>query len=555
VESAWVLALLAALPIVTVGVLMVAFSWSALRAMPIGWLAAAAVALAFWEMPVLWVLAATLAGLVSAADILMIVFGALLILQLMRESGAVRTIAASMATVSRDRRVQIITIAWLMGSFFEAAAGFGTPAAVGAPLLVGLGFPPLVAVVATLIGDSTSVTFGAVGLPIWGGFEPIRDLADLPQGAGFEPFLQSIGAFAGVLHFAVGTFVPLTISAMTTRIAEGSFRKGLAIWPLALFAGAVFTLPYMLIAVFINYELPSLIGSLIALPVFLWVVSRGYLVPKEPWGFPPRSRWPVQWEGEVQAGAGVEEQRMSVWKAWLPYLMIGAILLVTRLKVLQVTPVLQSLKLEWDNILGTDISRGITPLYNPGIIPFLLVAGFVPPIYGYSWKSGWRVAKGTVRKIGPAAAALFFALAMVFIMMESGGATGRDSMLIVMAREAAGIAGSAWYVAAPLVGALGTFISGSNTVSNIMFGALQLNTANEVGLPPVPILALQAVGGAAGNMICIHNVLAVLTTVGLVGREGAVVRKNLPVALLYAVAAGVLSWFLVVVTGLGVGGV
>ena len=104
-------------------------------------------------------------------------------------------------------------------------------------------------------------------------------------------------------------------------------------------------------------------------------------------------------------------------------------------------------------------------------------------------------------------------------------------------------------VLAPMVGLMGTFISGSNTVSNIMFGVFQLNTAEEIGLSPVPILALQAVGGAAGNMICIHNVVAVLTTVGLLGREGSVVRKNLPVAVLYALLAGALAWLITPLLG------
>ncbi|MFW6114661.1 MAG: L-lactate permease [Thermodesulfobacteriota bacterium] len=216
----WFLVILATLPIVFVGVLMVIFSWPAKNAMPIGWGAAAVIAFFGWNMPARWISAATLGGFINAIDILIIVFGALLILQLLRESGAIHSIAFSMASVSPDRRVQVIVIAWLMGSFLEAAAGFGTPAAVGAPLLVGLGFPPLIAVIATLIGDSTAVTFGAVGLPIWGGFEPIRDLVNLSPGVTFTAFLKDIGAFAGVIHFVIGTFVPLASIMVITRIVD-----------------------------------------------------------------------------------------------------------------------------------------------------------------------------------------------------------------------------------------------------------------------------------------------------------------------------------------------
>jgi len=543
-EANLTLAVVAALPIVIVGVLMVVFSWPAVRAMPIGWIAAVIIGGVGWKMPFHWLSAATLGGFINAIDILIIVFGALVILQLLRETGAIGSIAASMASISRDRRVQVIVIAWFMVSFLEAAAGFGTPAAVAAPLLVGLGFPPLIAVVSTLIVDSTAVTFGAVGVPIWGGFEPVRNLVSLPETVTFTAFLRDIGAFAGILHFAVGTFVPLVIVAMMTKISEDSFRKGLAIWPLALFAGVIFTIPQVLVATLVSYELPSLLGSLIGLPIFIFAVSRGFLVPRDNWDFPPRSRWPQSLEGKIKAGAGIEEKRMNAWKAWLPYMIIGAMLLVTRLEFFQLTPALQSLRLTWNNVLGTEVSRGIAPLYNPGIVPFLLVAFFVPLIYGLSWRCTLTVARDTLKMIGPAAVALLFALGMVYIMMNSGEPTNQDSMLIVMAKGAADLTGHVWYLAAPVIGLLGTFISGSNAVSDIMFGAFQLNTANQVGLPVVPVLALQAVGGAAGNMICIHNVVAVLTTVGLLGIEGSVVRKNLLVALMYALLAGFLAWII-----------
>jgi lactate permease len=538
----WLLATTAALPILIVGVLMVVFSWPAKVAMPIGWGTAAVAAFFAWGMPVKWIGAATIAGFINALDILIIVFGALLILQLLRESGAIDSIATSMATISRDRRIQAIVIAWLLVSFLEAAAGFGTPAAVGAPLLVGLGFPPLIAVIITLVGDSSAVTFGAAGVPIWGGFEPLRDMATLPAGITFTDYLRSIGAYAGIMHFLIGSFIPLAITAIMTKTVDGSFRKGLEIWPLALFAGLLFTFSQMLVAVFISYELPALLGSLIALPIFIFAVRRGFLMPAEIWDFPSKSRWAKDWEGDIKTGGGVATVTMRPLKAWVPYIIIGILLLITRIEFFQLTPVLRSITVSWHDILGTNISRGVSPLYNPGIIPFLLVVFFIPFIYGLNRRQTVSVIGKTFKMIRPATIALLFTLGMVFIMMNSGEAAARNSMLIVMAEAAVVLAGSIWYLAAPAVGLLGTFISGSNTVSNIMFGPFQLSTANQTGLPEIPVLALQAVGGAAGNMICVHNVVAVLTTVGLLGKEGAVIRKIMPVSLLYALMAGLLAW-------------
>ncbi|MFW6409432.1 MAG: L-lactate permease [Halanaerobiales bacterium] len=547
------LALIAALPIIIVGVLMIGYLWPSSKAMPIGWLSALIIAAVGWNMPAKWLSAATIGGIINALDILIIVFGALLILQLMKKSGGVKGISQSMTSITKDRRVQVIIIAWLMGSFFEGAAGFGTPAAVAAPLLVGLGFPPLIAATSALIADSASVTFGAVGVPIWGGFAALENIIELPVTSSgttiesFTQFLHNIGAFSAILHFLVGSFVPLVIVLLMTKVVDGSYKKGWKVWPLALYGGFIFTVPYLLLAVFVGPELPSLLGSLIALPVFIYSISRGFLVPEETWDFPSKEEWEEEWEGDVKAGQGDESTgtAISTFKAWLPYVLIGLILLIGRLEVFNLTPILQSWEVGWENILGTNIGEVITPLYNPGVFPFIFVALLIPSLHGLDWDKTGEAWKETLQIIKPAAIALFFALGMVYIMMNSGAAAGQDSMLIVMAKAAARLTGQVWYLMAPFVGILGAFISGSNTTSDIMFGAFQHGTAVEAGIPVTPILALQALGGAAGNMICIHNVVAALTTVGLVGKEGLVIKRNLLVSLLYGLIAGVLAWLIV----------
>ena len=542
-----VMPLLAIAPIVIVGILMVGFMWPSSRAMPVGLLVAAVIAVAVWQVPLAQLIAASLAGLVNAVDILLIVFGAVLILQLMKKSGGMDGISSSMASVSRDRRVQILIIAWLFGSFLEGAAGFGTPAAVAAPLLVGMGFPPFIAAVVTLVANSVAVSFGAVGVPIHGGFEALRDVASLPESVSFTAFLHDIAVQVAMLHLVLGIFMPLIVVCLMTAIAEGSIKKGREIWPLALFAGAVFTIPQFLIAVLTGPELPALLGALIGLPIFLFALSKGFLLPRKDWNFPEKSSWPSYWEGKIKAGTGAPDDRkaMSGWMAWLPYILVGLLLLITRLEQINLSSWLQQWNPGWDNILGTAINADISPLYNPGIIPFALMVLFIPLIHKMKWQEAVGAVKKTGSMVGSATVALVSALLMVYIMMNSGGADGREGMLLVVARSASDIAGANWYFLAPLVGALGTFISGSNTVSNIMFGVLQHNTAVQSGLLVQPVLALQAVGGAAGNMICVHNVVAVLTTVGLLGKEGLIIRKNALIGAGYAFFAGVLVWIAV----------
>ena len=493
-----------------------------------------------------WILGAIAGGAINALDILLIVFGAILILQLMKNSGGIDGISNSMSAISQDRRVQVIIIAWLMGSFFEGAAGFGTPAAVVAPLLVGLGFPPLIAVICALISNSASVSFGAVGTPIWGGFANLEGIVSL-EGIRFSEFIFKIGGYTALLHFIVGSFIPLVAVSVMTKITEGSFKKGLEVWPLALFSGLVFTIPMVLIANFVGPELPSLLGALIAIPIFIYAISKGFLVPKETWSFPPHDKWNPDWEGEikVEQRESHKTKKLGVLKSWLPYLLIAFILLVGRLPFFGLAPILKSINITWNNILGTSITRGIAPLYNPGVLPFIFIALLIPTIHQLNKTQVKKSWNNALRLIKPAAIALFFALGITYIMIHSGEATNVDSMMIVMAKMVSRYIGLVWYIPAALVGILGAFISGSNTTSNIMFGAFQYSTAIESGLKVYLVLALQALGGAAGNMICIHNVVAVLSTVGLIGKEGQIIKNNVLISVTYGLLAGIVVWLMI----------
>jgi len=184
-------------------------------------------------------------------------------------------------------------------------------------------------------------------------------------------------------------------------------------------------------------------------------------------------------------------------------------------------------------------------LYNPGVFPFIFVALLIPGMHGLNKNKVGEAWRATFKTITPAAIALFFALGLTYIMINSGNAAGTDSMMLVMAKEAAVLFGSIWYLTASLVGISGAFIAGSNTVSNIMFSAFQYGTAKEAGLSVIPILSLQALGGAAGNMICVHNVVAVLSTVGLIGKEGLVIKNNLLISIIYGLLGGATAWIIV----------
>jgi lactate permease len=546
-EDLMVLYALAALvPVLAVMFFLVVLRWPAIKAMPLAYGLTVIVALWVWGVPLLHVVAATLRGGMIALTLLWIIFGAILLLFTLRESGAVTTIRRGFMGVSKDRRVQLIIVAWLFGAFIEGAAGFGTPAAVASPLLLALGFPALAAVMATLIIQSTPVSFGAVGTPIMVGMGqslnvPLVEDALAASGISYPEFLYRIGVFTAVPHAVAGILIPLIIVCMTTRFfgQNRSFREGLAAWKFALFAGVSFVVPYVLVAIFLGPEFPSLLGALVGLAIVVTAARSGLFQPKgEPWDFPPRSQWDASWIGSIVADAGEERRHMTLFLAWVPYLLVAAFLVITRLPFLPFQSYLSSVSWTWSNIVGTTLSQSVEPLYSPGTI-FIVVALLTIPFHKMTRREAGFAWRDAANKMAGPALALVFAVGLVRVFIDSNtNLSGLDSMPLVLAEYVAGIAQGTWPFFAPIIGAMGAFVAGSNTVSDLMFALFQYGVADSIGTSRVVILGLQAVGGAAGNMICVHNVVAASATVGLVGKEGALIRRTILPMLYYVLVAG-----------------
>ncbi|MBL9156985.1 MAG: L-lactate permease [Verrucomicrobiales bacterium] len=549
------LAALALIPIAIVAVFLVGLRWPASRAMPLCYLAVAALALGVWRTPVLQVAAATVNGLVITATILLIIFGAILLLETLRESGGLRAMRAGFEGISPDRRIQAILVAWLFGSFIEGAAGFGTPAAVCVPLLAGLGFPAMAAVVAGMTIQCTPVSFGAVGTPILIGVNKglTGDPAVLAHSGAATPeawsaYLASIGVKVATLHATIGVLVPLLLVCLLTRFfgQNRSLREGLAVWRFALFAGLAMTIPYWLVARFLGPEFPTLAGSAVGMFLVVFVAKRGWLMPKDGggWDFPPRSHWPEEWLGTIRADEEPLQATpaMPQGKAWAPYLLVAFLLIATRLPQWPVGSWLKAVSIDIADLFGTGIAISVQPLYLPSTV-FILVA-----LLAAGWhrlpregvKQAWSRAGRTTLA---ASTALVFTVPMVQVFLNTGGgAASYEKMPIALATGIAGLAGSGWPLVAPLVGGLGAFVAGSNTISNMMFSLFQFGVGQRIGVDPDWIVALQAVGGAAGNTICVHNVVAAAATVGLLGREGLVIRRTLIVFVYYAAIAGLMGW-------------
>ena len=560
--STSILAILSLLPIISVAIFLVMLRWPASRAMPIAYVVAAALALFVWQLPIPKILAASVNGLIIAGTLIYIIFGAILLLNTLQQSGAMNTIRQGFSDITPDRRIQVIIIAWLFGTFIEGSAGFGTPAAVAVPLMVGLGFPAMAAVVAGMIIQSTPVSFGAMGTPILVGVntglsaDPGMSAYAMELGfSEWEDFLGFIGTKIAIIHATAGTFIPLLVTSVMTRFfgANRSFADGFKVWKFAIFAALSMTIPYLIVATFLGPEFPSMFGGMIGLAIVVTAAKNGFLMPDETdnWDFDAKENWEDEWSGSMQASdsASADKNSMGLIRAWSPYLFVAGLLVLTRLRALNMEAFLRSdhplITWSWTEIFGSDISASFQPLWSPGTI-FIIVSLITILVHGLK-SSDYKIAfTSSLKTLVPASTALVFTVPMVQVFINSsGGAAGYEQMPIALAEGVANLAGSAWPFFSTFIGGLGAFVAGSNTVSNMMFSLFQFGVGERILADPTWIVALQAVGGASGNIICVHNVVAASAVAGLIGKEGSVIRKTLLPFLYYALMTGALGYGIV----------
>lgn len=544
------LSFLALLPILVVAVMLVAFRLSARVAMPVGFVLTALIAYFTWDVSFQHILASCIQGMFITFDILYIIFGAILLLTLLNYSGGVYVIRCGFAGISLDRRVQVVIIVWLFGSFIEGAAGFGTPAAIVAPLLVAMGFPAMTAVMLGLMVQSTAVTFGAVGTPILVGVrgglqgsfaETQMQAADVTM----MEYLHMVTTDVAILHTLAGTLMPLFMVCMMTRFfgARKSWREGFEILPFAILGGLAFTVPYVLTGIFLGPEFPSLLGSLIGMAIIVTLAKRKFLTPGTTWDFPPSEQWPRHWIGTLQVKQTIADGHapFSLAKAWTPYVLVAIILVLSRLPQLPIKDFLSGIRISYEDILGTGISAASTPLYLSGTI-LILVGVITIALHKMKLQDVRRSFSESASMALAAGFVLIFTVPMVRIYINSGiNASDIPGMPIVMAEWVAVHVGMIYPFFAPSIGALGAFIAGSNTVSNLMFSLFQFGVAERMSMPGSLMIALQAVGAAAGNMIAIHNIVAASATVGFLNREGLVLRKTIVPTLYYVAFVGALG--------------
>ncbi len=470
--------------------------------------------------------ATVLLGLLESLTPISIIWGAILLFKTMELSGRMEVVRRWLNEITDNRVAQLMIIGWAFAFLIEGASGFGTPAALAAPLLVGMGFPAIRVAILTLVMNSVPVSFGAVGTPTWFGFGQLglneQELAELAYKS-------------ALIHGVAALFIPLM--ALRFVVSWREIRANLVFVFASILAC---TVPYVIVARF-NFEFPSLIGGAVGLGVSAMLAHKGFGLARDDNSVSGKTR--------SVAPAQLAKALFPLWGTLL-------ILLVTRIQQLGLKDLLNLQHPSWTASVGALGDVSISPalvisvrdvlgvagadgawiyktLYVPALIPFFLISAVAWLIYGLNRRVVAQINRESWQRMVHPIIALFGALVVVRLLMSGGD----QSLVQIIGRSFSAVAGGAWIGFAPYLGALGSFFSGSATISNLTFGGIQASIAAAQGLNSSTILALQSVGGAMGNMVCINNIVAVCSILGLSRQEGYIIKRTVVPMFLYGVCA------------------
>ncbi len=523
----------AALPIIVLLVLMVGLQWGATKAAPIGLAIAIVSGLFFYQADLSLIGFEAIKGLWSALVVLIVVWPAILLYEVVSEAKAFTVFRKGLQKVTPNELIQVIALGWVFMSFLQGITGFGVPVAVGAPLLVGIGVKPIWAVLIPLIGHAWANTFGTLAVA-W-------DALVLQTNLASDPVLLLQTAFWAALFIWVWNFIS-GVSIAWIYGGKEALKKGLpAVVLISLIQGGG-----QLVLSQVNQTLAAFVPAVIALvAVFLLSKTKRY-----------GKAWRLDNSKVMDRDAIVEEEvaapkNMGVHQAFLPYYVLTAITLF----VLLITPIknfLGQFRIGFafpQTSTGYGYVNSAVELFSPLAIfthagLFLIIASLIGYLFYQS--KGWVKANSakailsrSFKKTGPSAVAVLGFILMSRMM----GGTGQT---VVLAQGIAVTFGSYYAILAPVIGMLGSFMTSSNMASNILFGEFQLTTSSILNLNTAAILGSQTAGGAIGNTLSPGNIILGTTTAGILGKEGIVLKKVLPITVTAAVIVGAILFVVVV---------
>jgi lactate permease len=545
-DSLGLTAIFAVLPLITLFVLLgglkMSAHWAALAALAVS----IVVALAVYTMPLGQALDSALLGAVFGLfPIMYIVWMAIWIYRMTEATGHFAVLRRSFGRISSDQRVQAVIIAFCFGALLEALAGFGTPVAITAVMLIALGFQPIKAAAVALVANTAPVAFGAIAIPII----TLAEITGLPK--------EDLGAMVGRQTPVLALFVPLILIGMV----DGT-RGVRQAWPAAVVGGFVFALAQFACSNYISVELTDIVASLLATGAIVALLQ--VWQPSEPIVGGRFRRAGPQIAGAAVADPALEREvrrkaddhrdtRGEIVGAYAPYLIIIAVFSIAQIGA--VKTFLEGLGTEfgWPGLNVTNADgepvSATTFKFN-----WASAAGTLLLVSGLLTMAALRVSPGrALRVFGQTAGQLKWATVTVAAVLSLAYVMNLSGQTITLGLWIAGAGGILAFLSS-IIGWLGVAVTGSDTSSNSLFGALQVSAAQEAGLNPTLLAAANSSGGVLGKMISPQNLAIGAAAVGLGGREGELFRRVLSwslvlllimCVLVYLQSTPVLEWMVV----------
>lgn len=457
-------------------------------------------AVIFFKIPIISTITAAIEGLALGFwPIMLVIAAAVFTYNLSLHTNSMEVIKKMLANITTDKRILVLILAWGFGGFLEAVAGFGTAVAIPASILSAMGFDPLFAAIICLIANTVPTAFGAIGIPV----------ITLAKVTSLDINILSYVTAIQLVIFIV--LIPLVLVIFTTRSLKG--LKGVV--GISLASGISFAIPQVFVAKYLGAELPALIGSLSSMAVTILIAKIFYKEDKE-----------------LSEDIPFKEGLM----AWLPYILVLTFILLT-------SPLFPKI-----NVALSKIQTKVMIYQGPGATPFvfkwiatpgmlIILATFLGGLLqGERFLDILNVFFDTWKQLSKSVVTVLSIVSLSKVMGYAG-------MINSIADVLAHVTGSIFPFISPIVGALGTFVTGSDTSSNVLFGELQIKVASQIGANPYWLAAANAAGATAGKMISPQSIAVATSATGLINKEGEIFNVTLKFCTIYVIFLGLLVYF------------
>lgn len=457
-------------------------------------------AIIFFKMPIISAITAAVEGLALGFwPIMLVIAAAVFTYNLSLHTNSMETIKNMLSNITTDKRILVLILAWGFGGFLEAVAGFGTAVAIPASILAAMGFEPLFAAIICLIANTVPTAFGAIGIPV----------ITLAEVTSLDVNILSYATAIQLVIFII--LIPLVLVIFTTRSLKG--LKGVV--GISLASGISFAIPQVFVAKHLGAELPALIGSLCSMATTILIAKIFYKEDKKS-------------SEEVSFKEG--------FMAWLPYILVLTFILITSPLFPQINTALSKIQTKILIYRGP----GATPftfnwISTPGTL--IILATFLGGILqGERFSDILKVFLDTWKQLSKSVITVLSIVSLSKVMGYAG-------MINSIADILAHVTGSVFPFISPIVGALGTFVTGSDTSSNVLFGELQIKVASQIGANPYWLAAANAAGATAGKMISPQSIAVATSATGLINKEGDIFNVTLKFCTIYVIILGLLVYF------------